>query len=348
MADKATTPRSVWHLAGVATVAQPIGGNLFLKEVLRAGEKWVHPVTKKIVSFTRDELKGFADNFRRMTSQKIDVPVPDGHSYKAADNRGFTRGLHLDGDALMGIVEIPDATTAEQLGKTITAVSASIDPNFTDREGNHLGAVIEHIALTPMPVVTGQGNFTRLTADDGAAVEAIQLDRVPEETDMGDKGAGGAATPTVEQLSAEKEQLSAQVTARNAEIKKLRLAAVDAEVEGLLKEGRIPATDEAKSAVRALLAADGGDTPKLQLAAKGSDGAATTVEKSPAEAFRQFLAAIPKGRICPVGEATKIGLAAGKPGSGEGTEHLSAEDEKADKQAKLNLAAAGMKPAGEK
>jgi hypothetical protein len=290
--------RERWSLAGAAAPATEIGSHLFEKEILRVGS-WVHPLTKKVVSFTRDRLAHLAENFKRMTGQQIDVVVPDGHSYKAVDNKGFVRGMRVDGDKLVGVFEIPDEAVARQLGGTIRGVSASIDPDFVDRQGNHLGAAIEHVALTPYPVVTGQDNFIRLTASDGAAVEVIQLEPVQEESGM-DKSVEQLAAELEtgkQQLAAQEAEYKTQLAARDAELRTFKLAAVEAEITGLLADGKICASDKSKNALRVLLSADDVTAPKLQLSTKGADGKEVIQEFSPAAAMRDFLAELPKGCV---------------------------------------------------
>lgn len=156
-----------------AAGAVAAGQGLFEKELLRVG-RWAHPAGKFVLDVTRERLARWVEGFRRMAARGIRVPVPYGHSYDARDNAGFVREMRVEGDRLVGVLDIPRDDDAARLGATATAVSVSVNPDFVDGSGERFGEVIEHVAVTNYPIVSGQENFVPL-ADEGRA-EVVRLE----------------------------------------------------------------------------------------------------------------------------------------------------------------------------
>ena len=157
--------RVLWEMsAGETAAAAAVGPGRFEKELLRVG-RWAHPAGKFVLEVTRDRLTRWVENFRRMLAKGIPVPVPYGHSYDARDNAGFVREMRVEEDRLVGVLEIPREEDARRLGATATAVSVSVNPEFVDGQGERLGEVIEHVAITNYPIVAGQANFVPLAAE---------------------------------------------------------------------------------------------------------------------------------------------------------------------------------------
>ncbi len=142
----------------------------FRKELIREGT-WVHPTRNFRLSVTRDRMRRWVEKFRLMRERGIRVPVPFGHSYDPKENAGFVEELVLDGNVLFAVLNIPRPEDAQKLGQTVKDVSLSINPDFRDGQGRRYGEVIEHVALTTRPVVSGQGDFVPLSLPDGSQAE---------------------------------------------------------------------------------------------------------------------------------------------------------------------------------
>ena len=85
---------------------------------------------------------------------------------KALDNTGLWRPSFLaHGDKLVGVVEPKDKAVAEKLANgSISGVSALIDFNQKDtKTGKIFDEVLTHVCLTDYPVITGMGEFLKLS-----------------------------------------------------------------------------------------------------------------------------------------------------------------------------------------
>jgi len=155
----------LWEMStGEAAAGARLACGRFEKELLRVG-RWIHPAKKLVVDVTRERLSRWAENFRRMLAKGIRVPVPYGHSYDPRDNAGFVTDMRVEGDSLVGVLEIPRDEDAARVGSVATDVSVSVNPSFVDGEGDSFGEVIEHVAITNYPVVSGQANFVPIAAE---------------------------------------------------------------------------------------------------------------------------------------------------------------------------------------
>ena len=155
-----------------------LGLSRFEKELLRQGE-WLHPQKKFRLKVSRERMANWIRKFKEMLSSGIKVPVPYGHSYDPKDNAGWLEDLKLVGESLIGVLNIPRKEDAERFGTTIKDVSVSINPDFVDGTGRLWGEVIEHVAATLHPVVTGQSNFIALGRD-GEEIEILRFSPAPE------------------------------------------------------------------------------------------------------------------------------------------------------------------------
>jgi len=151
----------------------------FEKELLREGQ-WVHPQRKFRLKVTPERMANWIRKFQEMLSSGIKVPVPYGHSYDPKDNAGWLEDLKLAGKSLIGVLNIPRQEDAQRFGTTIKDVSVSINPDFIDGTGKRWGEVIEHIAATLHPVVTGQKNFVAL-GEDGQEIEILRFSPAPQD-----------------------------------------------------------------------------------------------------------------------------------------------------------------------
>ena len=295
----------LWEMAALRTPLDgPVKAGLFEKELLRVG-RWVHPAKKFILEVTRERLARWVRNFRRMLEKGISVPVPYGHSYDARDNAGFVRDMRVEGDRLVGVLEIPREEDAARLGAVATDVSVSVNPDFADGQGERYGEVIEHVAITNYPVVAGQANFVALDAGAGAGV--IRLEMVDDSGESAqtaadepaaveaqgdssravesapDAAAACGRAPGAESVSDDHDELLRRIG-------RLEDERVDREVESLLFSGKIAPAVEGH--VRRIFLAG---EERIQLSSTGES-------VSVGEEMRAIFAAMPENAWVPLDE----------------------------------------------
>jgi len=153
-------------------------GASFWKELIREG-RWVNAKAGFTLEVDAARLEQWEQNFHAMADAGIRVPVPWGHSYDPRDNAGFVEEIELRDGGLWARLNVPDEDDAAKVGRTVRAVSVSINPDFVDGAGKRWGEVIEHVALTNYPVVTEQEDFVPAPMGDGAGGgDASLLDEV--------------------------------------------------------------------------------------------------------------------------------------------------------------------------
>lgn len=154
------------------------GGRLeqrFRKRLIGIGH-FVKPADNIEFDVTRRTLEHFAEQFRRMKANGVQVPVPDGHKNagSADHNRGYVEDMFIEGDSLVGVLRMigPDAIAAAQR----CDVSIFAPPVLIDGRGNRYERPIEHVALCTDPVVPGLGEFIPLAASKGGSVRPAQTE----------------------------------------------------------------------------------------------------------------------------------------------------------------------------
>src|SRR5436305_11241508 len=99
-----------------------------------------------------------------MTSNGVGVPILMDHSQSAAATLGWIVDVKRQDDRLMELHQFL-GEAARDIGLR-NMVSLGIDPDFIDGKGVRYGEAIVHSAVTPVPVVPGQGTFEPLSAKD--------------------------------------------------------------------------------------------------------------------------------------------------------------------------------------
>ena len=166
----------------------------FKKDVARVGT-WHDPKTGKPVNFGPGEefdLEALAANTNAWIAEGNVVWFPDGHSSDSLSDLGGWREFRVsdDGQTLEAIVDVEDEEAAEKVGTRVKRVSPWIDmAPVSSASGKTFGPTITHVAATPEPVITGQGNFIALSR------------QLPEEVGM-DMDNGAAAPPPAAGLAA--------------------------------------------------------------------------------------------------------------------------------------------------
>jgi hypothetical protein len=126
------------------------------KDVIRVG-RYRHPGRGFAIHVDRKRLDHWARNFSRMNANGVRVHIPADHSDAAADNRGYVLRLKRVGDRLMALCQFIGADAARDASRN--EVSIGVAPTFIDGKGRTYRDAIVHVALTPVPVVPGQGRF---------------------------------------------------------------------------------------------------------------------------------------------------------------------------------------------
>jgi hypothetical protein len=133
----------------------------FRKELIRVGE---YRTASDGVEFevTGDALSHWAATFSDMQEAGIKVPVPAGHSNDPEDNRGWLVDTYVEGDALVGIIDLVGEAGIALAGTS--DVSIYSPGEWTDGKGNTYRRPIRHVALCTDPVIPGLSDFVPIAA----------------------------------------------------------------------------------------------------------------------------------------------------------------------------------------
>ena len=210
---KAAANRVMLHVTGQHAFTELDAAGQFPqyeKDVLRVGH-WTHPDTGEDLDFTLEKLERMASDSNRWMEIGHKIYMPSEHTSDPRENGGFANRFRLDGDVLKARVEARDPEVARGIkNQTITDVSPRIQWNAVASNGEEFAAVIDHIALTPEPVLPGQGGFVplareRTTAGAQLAQEAPMNLKAGSTTKLAagatDAGAAGDAAGSAKGMS---------------------------------------------------------------------------------------------------------------------------------------------------
>lgn len=173
-------------------------GPLFEKEVLKTGT-WVHPVTLRRFSFSQADL----DELEQATNEWIadgnevwfsGFSPKTGTTHNRDPEASLGRWLRFKSlpGSLVAIVK-PTPSVAQKLGSAIRGVSVGISAGADGKgvvssTGNTWPRVIEHVAATLEPVITGLKNFLQLAREVDMPPEPTKpADAPKDEQDTGDQ-----------------------------------------------------------------------------------------------------------------------------------------------------------------
>lgn len=210
------------------------GSKRFTKDVLRVG-KWIHPITKQVVEITPSRIRNLVKNTEayRQTLDRKAVPFQDGHNFDAKKTLGWWNRFWVDGDRLVGEVEVTDSEAAKKIEeRSIRSVSARIDPNVNDTKGGVFDEAFTHVCATPLAVLDGQQDFQQLSREADPVELYIELSGIlpvkenamemkqiavllglpetakPEEIGEAAKKAVGAQATALDQVKAEQSRIA--------------------------------------------------------------------------------------------------------------------------------------------
>lgn len=133
----------------------------FRKDLIKVG-KYTKASTGQDFEITPADLDAFAKTFASMKAAGVKVPLPVGHTNDPEANRGYAEDLYVDGDSLIGTLELVGEDAIKLAGRA--EVSVCITPELIDGKGNKYTNAIEHIAIVTDPVVPDQGGWIKIAA----------------------------------------------------------------------------------------------------------------------------------------------------------------------------------------
>jgi hypothetical protein len=155
--------------------ANGIPHKTYVKDLIRVGN-WVMPSSGMRFAVTHKDLEHWVKTFSTMETNGVEVHVPIGHTNDGDKNAGFLRGMFIEGDELKGKLELIGRKAIEMASTNF--VSVYVPREMTDGKGNVYERPIEHVALTPTPVISGQGGFVPIAASRGqVTVPVLTLDK---------------------------------------------------------------------------------------------------------------------------------------------------------------------------
>lgn len=130
------------------------------KDIARLGT-FIKPSTKQVVNLRQVNFDRWLSNFDKMQTNGRKVYLPIDHSESADDNRGYVVKLKQIGDKMMGLLQCIGDDAAKTAARN--DVSVLVKKPLVDSTAVYDEA-IQHVALTPDPVVTGLDSATVATS----------------------------------------------------------------------------------------------------------------------------------------------------------------------------------------
>lgn len=202
-------------------------GARFKKDLIQVGT-FLHPQRKEErIRITKKRMEKWIANFQRYKANGGDIHIPIRHTEDPRDNAGWLEDMMIEDDKLFGILEITDEDIVKKVeSKSIKDVSISISPDFLDEKGNKYDEIIDHIALTVIPQIRGQGPFVKLESGE---FEALEEEKPADELGDKEKDKLSLSKSTTEEEMKELEELKKKL---------VELEKVKTELEDKLKKGK--------------------------------------------------------------------------------------------------------------
>jgi len=158
----------------------------YRKDAIRTGH-FVHPSTGQSIDMSLDRLEKLQDNVRKMVANGVNIPIYQGHPNPKKPDTFMPLG-NVDAAMIVDNTLFLDHAFADDdaatLAKRARCVSIKTNPAYVDCNGVEYGEVIEHVAVTAEPVITGQGEFLELSRASDDDVELSRNDNQNEENQM--------------------------------------------------------------------------------------------------------------------------------------------------------------------
>jgi hypothetical protein len=156
----AMTPNGFLQMSAIQTAGNRQSGR-FRKEIIKIGQ-YVDQGADQRFEVTPGVLAHWVSSFRRMRDNGVKVPIPLGHDFGHDNNRGWVTDLFVDGDSLVMTCDLFDQDVASLVARNDVSIMAV--PEFTDGKGQSYKYPIVHVALTPIPLIPGLGDFVPVAA----------------------------------------------------------------------------------------------------------------------------------------------------------------------------------------
>lgn len=125
------------------------------KEIMRVGHFQMG--NGKKFDVTKERLDHWAETFNTMERMRINVPACKDHICNAENTVGRVEEMGVENDSLYAVFEFPRESDAEMA--KINDVSIATRDTLVTGVGNFSDA-IEHVAITPKPVVPGMSGYS--------------------------------------------------------------------------------------------------------------------------------------------------------------------------------------------
>lgn len=147
------------------------------KDLLAVGT-YVPPNKAWTLQVDPDRLHKLARRFSSMQAAGVRVPLisvdaKGAHNWKPENGRGYLTGVAVQGDRLIGDIELIGDDAIKLAGRT--EVSVGIHPDFRDGSGNSHGEAIDHVAICLNPVVPNQQSWRIAASRGGQADDRDEL-----------------------------------------------------------------------------------------------------------------------------------------------------------------------------
>ena len=182
-----------------------------VKDVLSVGQ-YQHPIHGWKLDVTPKSMDKYCAAFSEMSNAGVKVPIYADHKPGAANTLGYCRALFRGGPEAIAkypeLAKLPvgqapldpnrmyaihdwNSPEAMKMGHGVGQVSVLIDKKMMDGTGKAYGAAVRHIAVTPEPIVPGQGAFTQLAAsmlkDNSTGLYAFAKDATMDDDEDSDE-----------------------------------------------------------------------------------------------------------------------------------------------------------------
>lgn len=229
-------------------LSAPISGDVprqrFRKELIRTG-RYVKDSDGIDFEVTRDDhdpkarkfsLAHWVAEFGRMKAAGVKVTLPEDHdgAGQAGKNHGSVVDLFAEGDSLVAVIDVVGERGIELAAKN--DVSIYVPPSTPDGKGGQFTRAIEHVALTPTPVIPGLGDWQAIAASRTPTRKEptmpIQWEEIQKAIGAAEKLTDATAPPlilshvtatakTIQDLTAERDKFKADAESHKAEVLKL-------------------------------------------------------------------------------------------------------------------------------
>jgi hypothetical protein len=144
----------------------------FWRQAIRDGE-YKHPSLGFRVPVDLSRRQQWESSFKKLQANGVAVPIVKDHKETADNTLGYVVDVKNEGLWLWELHQyLGDADRDTALKNKI---SIGINPNFKDGQGRAYGDTIIHSAITPAPIVDGQGEAVPLSANSGGSQSALLL-----------------------------------------------------------------------------------------------------------------------------------------------------------------------------